>query len=123
MSEIKENACVLVCVTVQKDCGRLIEAGKTEAEKSGLPLHVLHVSAGKNLLGNPDAAQALNYLYALAREADAEMNILYDGDAQKAIAGYAARHGARTLILGQDKSGFAARLQGLLPPYTQLLFP
>ncbi|MBE5786529.1 MAG: hypothetical protein E7324_03220 [Clostridiales bacterium] len=116
-----ENGCILVCVTVQKDCGRLIERGRQAADGASLPLHVLHVSAGKGLLGNPDAAEALNYLYSLARQADAEMNILYEADAAGAIARYARQNGARQIIMGPDKSGFATRLANLLPPDAQVL--
>ena len=118
---MNKECCVLVCVTVQKDCGRLIEKGRTHALELSMPLRVLHVSAGKNLLGNPDAAEAMNYLYSLAREADAEMNILYDGNPAQSIARYAAAHGARAVILGQDKSGFSLLLQALLPDGTQLI--
>lgn len=118
---MNENACILVCVTVQRDCDRLIRQGKALSLKTGEPLHVLHVCSGKNLLGNPDAAEALNYLFSLAHEVDAEMNILYEADVPAAIARYAAAHGAATLILGPDKSGFAARLRKLLSPNAQLL--
>ena len=40
---MSENQCILACVTVQKDCARLIRQGQTLAEKEGLPLRVLHV--------------------------------------------------------------------------------
>ena len=113
---MNETGCILVCVTVQKDCGRLIEQGRRAADEMRLPLHVLHVSAGKGLLGNPDAAEALNYLYALARRTDAEMNVLYESDAVGAIARYAAKKDARLIILGTDNSGFTQRLSALLPP-------
>ncbi len=113
---------ILVCVTVQKECGRLIERGKALAEKMGQPLRVLHVSEGKNPLGNPDAAEALNYLFSLAHEAEGEMDILYEANVPAAIAGYAARTGAGTIILGADRSGVMAdALRALLPEGTELI--
>lgn len=120
MTDQTVTPCVLVCVTVQKDCGRLIEAGKQAALEMELPLKVLHVSKNGNLLGNPDAAEAINYLFSLARQADAEMNILYESDAPRAIARYARQEQARLLILGQDRTGFALQLQHLLPENTRL---
>jgi len=120
MTDQTVTPCVLVCVTVQKDCGRLIEAGKQAALEMGLPLKVLHVSKNGNLLGNPDAAEAINYLFSLARQADAEMNILYENDVPRAIARYARQVQARLLILGQDRTGFALQLQHLLPENTRL---
>lgn len=118
---MSDNACVLVCVTVQRDCGRLIHLGNELSQKMGIPLHVLHVSAGKSLLGNADAAGALNYLFSLAHEVEAEMKILYEADSIAAIARYAAAHHAVALIMGPDKSGFAMRLRAQLPEKTQLI--
>lgn len=110
-----ENACILVCVTVQKECERLIKRGRAEAQAHHLPLHIIHINTGKNYLGNPDAAEALNHLYALAREADAEMNILYSTDVVQAIVNYAKQQNARAIILGTDRSGIVHQLSMLLP--------
>lgn len=123
MPEKTELGCVLVCVTIQKECGKLIETGKKAALEAALPLKVLHVSAGGNLLGNPDAAEAMNYLFSLAREAEAEMNILYENDAPAAIVRYAQKECARTLILGENRSGFATHLRQLLPESTRIITP
>ena len=111
-----DKACILVCVTVQKECERLIRRGSDDARAHHLPLHIIHVNTGKNYyLGNPDAAEALNHLYALARETDAEMNILYNSDVLDAIVTYAKENGARELILGTDRSGFVQQLSLLMP--------
>ena len=110
-----ESSCVLVCVTVQKECARLIKLGHMEAQRAHLPLHVVHVSTGKTMLGNPDAAEALNYLFSLAHEVDAEMNILHNHDVLQAISTYARENGAKTLIIGTDRSGFTKSLSMLLP--------
>lgn len=119
---MNQKACILVCVTVQKECGRLIEKGKALAEKNGIPLHVLHVSGGKNPLGNPDAAEALNYLFSLAHEAEGEMNILYEANVPAAIARYAGKNGAKVIIMGTDRSGvMTENLRGLLSEETLLV--
>ena len=116
-----ENACILVCVTVQKECERLIRRGQRESQAHRLPLHIIHVNTGKTYLGNPDTAEALNHLYALAREAEADMNILYNTDVIDAITRYAKEHNARQLILGADRSGIFQQLS-LLLPLCQILF-
>lgn len=118
---MSRECCILVCVTVQKDCGRLIALGKKEAEALFLPLKVLHVSQGKGFLGNPDAAEAMNYLYSLARQAGAEMTIKYNKNVPGTIARYAAAHGANAVIIGQDRSGFSLLLSALLPKGTRLI--
>ncbi len=122
---MNETECVLVCVTGQKECGRLIFQGRALASQEGLSLHVLHVCTGKaTLMGNPDIAEAMDYLFSLAHEADAEMNILYnEADAASAIARYAKQHGAKSVVIGQDQSGFGQRLQGQLPEGTKLVGP
>lgn len=112
--------CVLVLVTVQRECDRLICRGKEVAAEYDLPLHVIHVSTNKTMLGNPDASEALNYLYRLAGEADAEMNILYADNALSAIAAYAKNNNAKHIVLGtanhkHPESGFTDGLISLLP--------
>ncbi|MBR3018909.1 MAG: universal stress protein [Clostridia bacterium] len=107
--------CVLACVTVQKDCARLIRRGQELAREAGIPLRVLHVCLGKNMLSSPDTAAILDELFSLAHEADAEMSVLYEIDVPAAIAGYAAEYGADTLVLGPDRSGTASRVRALLP--------
>ncbi|MBE5781949.1 MAG: hypothetical protein E7329_01375 [Clostridiales bacterium] len=118
---MKNPPCILVLVTVQKECSRLIQRGKAISDEQNLPLHVLHVATGKNLLGTPDAAAALNHLFSLAHEVDAEMNILYESNALSAIARYAKEHSAQVVVTGPDKSGFSSQLEALLPEKTTLL--
>ena len=117
---MNENQCVLACVTVQKDCARLIRRGSDIARESGLPLRVLHVSQGKNILGSPDSAAILNELFSLAHEVDAEMSIVYEQEVPAAIARYAGEWNAAALVLGPDRSGTAGRVKGLLPEGIQV---
>ncbi len=118
---MNENQCVLACVTVQKDCARLIRQGSAIAREKGVPLRVLHVSQGKNLLGSPDAAGILNELFSLAHEAEAEMNIVYEQDVAAAIARCAVEWGAAALVLGPDRSGTAGRVKRLVPEEIQIV--
>ena len=118
---MNETSCVLACVTVQKDCARLIRRGSALAKEMQVPLRVLHVSSGKNILGSPDTAAILDELFSLAHEADAEMNILYEQDVPAAIARYAEECGALAMVLGPDRSGTAGRVKRLLPEQTQVI--
>ncbi len=111
----EENQCVLACVTVQKDCARLIRKGGAMARESGMPLRVLHVSQGKNAPGSPDSAAILNELFSLAHEADAEMHVVYEQDVPAAIVRLAKEWNAAVLVLGPDLSGTASRVRRLLP--------
>ena len=118
---MNENQCVLACVTVQKDCARLIRRGSALAREKGVPFRVLHVSQGKNLLGSPDSAGNLNELFSLAHEAEAEMNIVHEQDVAAAVARCAGEWGALALVLGPDRSGTAGRIKGLLPEEIQIV--
>lgn len=118
---MNENNCILVCVTVQKDCERLIRRGQALALEENIPLRVLHVSQGKNALGSPDSAGILNELFSLAHEVNAEMNILYASDVPAAIARYAGECGASILVLGPDRSGNAGKVQSLMPKDTRIV--
>lgn len=115
------NGKILVCVTVQEGCVELIRRGHDLALASGAEVHVLHVSENKSLLGSPENAAILNTLMSLAREAEAEMSILYERDVAEAIARYARQLGAETLVLGPDRTGLTGRLRALLPEGTALL--
>ena len=118
---MNENQCVLACVTVQKNCARLIRQGSAMARESGVPLRVLHVSQGKSMLDSPDSAAILNELFSLAHEAEAEMNIVYEQDVPAAIARCAGEWGAGVLVLGPDRSGTAGRVKQLLPEEIQVV--
>ncbi len=112
---------ILVCVTVQEGCVGLIRSGHDLALAAGADMHVLHVSENKSMLGSPENAAILNTLFSLAREAEAEMSILYDRDVAGAIARHAKQLGAGTLILGPNRTGLTDRVRALLPPEVRLI--
>lgn len=105
---------VLVCVTVQKECERLILAGKRLADNGNIALQVLHVmQPDASPLGNPDAQEALNALYALSRKAGAEMTLLYNADVRAAIVDFAHQVNAVCVVVGSDKQGNWAMAEAL----------
>ena len=105
---------ILVCVTVQKECKRLILAGKRLAESAQVPLKVLHVAGpGAAPQGSPDNQDTLNYLYSLSRETGAEMTILYNADVHQAIVDYAHQVNAVCVVVGSDRQGGWAMAEAL----------
>ncbi len=113
-TSMMQNGCVLVCVTMQKDCARLIHKGREIALESGLPLHVLHVSKGA-FPGKGENAEILNDLFSLAHDAEAEMHILYDQNVSVAIAHYARQENAQAVVLGRNENGAVDEIRMLLP--------
>jgi len=105
---------VLVCVTVQKECERLILAGKRLADNARIPLKVLHVAEQDTApLGCTDTQEALNDLYALSRQAGAEMTLLYSTDVRQAIVDYAHQVNAVCVVVGSNKQGSWAMAEAL----------
>ncbi len=99
-----DETTILVCVTVQKECERLILAGKRLADSAGLPLRVLHVAEpGDAPLNSPDAQEALNCLYALSRDNGAVMTVLYSSDVRATIVRYAHLVHAVCVVVGSDR--------------------
>ncbi|MDL2258683.1 hypothetical protein LJC42_05970 [Eubacteriales bacterium OttesenSCG-928-K08] len=114
---------VMVCVTRQRTCERLIALGKTAAEKSGLPLHVVHaVKTGENILGNVYEGEALEYLFTAAQLSGGELTVIRADNVLEALYEYALAHSAVAIVLGQSPQaapemgrGLMGRLQKALP--------
>ncbi|MDD2647270.1 MAG: universal stress protein [Eubacteriales bacterium] len=113
---------ILVCVTGQRNCRRLILAGQNVARQRGAELLVLH-ALGENapLMGNPDEREALNYLYECSAIAGAEMMVRRSGDPVQTIADCARENSAIALVLGTpgvrggSEKTIASRLAEMLP--------
>ena len=107
---------VLVCVTGQRDCDRLIRAGKTFADEKNLPMQVLCVlpvaAAGKALCNE------LEYLRSTARDHQADMNIYFSDNAAETAAEVARAHHAVIIFTGmaaEPINGFIDCLRRALP--------
>ncbi len=98
MDEVKQ---VLICVTGQKTCERLINHGAEIAKDKGLGLTVLHVAKkGFNFLGNPEDGEALDYLFEISKNFNADMVVLRSDDVVKAIVKVAGLQKAEAVVIG-----------------------
>lgn len=114
---IERPKCVLVCVTPQLSCARLIQAGERIAIENRMPLKVLSVFAKKDG-SNEEASAILEALYEAARLADASMSVYFNDSPDILAAVIAAKENAGTIVTGfpgERSSGFIARLHELLP--------
>ena len=112
-----ETKPILVLVTLQRACARLIRTGADLALKQRCPLYVLHVTTPDEKADAAIYAQALDYLYALAGEAGAQMCVLAAEVPVTAMANYAQTNGIRQVIMGggEQASGIAETLSKLMP--------
>ena len=93
---------VLVCVTGQKSCERLILAGAEIARQENVRLNVLHVvRPGGNVLGFVNEPQALEYLLKISVEHGASMYVRRSDDVAGSIEYAAKNEGARVLVAGR----------------------
>jgi K+-sensing histidine kinase KdpD len=107
---------VLVCVTGQYDCDRLIEAGFEKASEMGWDLHVLCVHTPVNDLSA--LSDEIEYLYRTAKSLGADMTIAFNHHAPGFAAQFARKVYARQVVTGipdNRPNGFVLTLHELLP--------
>lgn len=93
---------VLVCVTGQRSCERLIVTGAGIAARESQPLSVLHVvRTGGNVLGFVNEPEALEYLLRISIEHGADMTVRKADDVANAIEAEARRLEARVIVAGR----------------------
>lgn len=107
---------VLVCVTGQHSCDRLIKKGYETAKEQGLELHILSVHDPRENFA--ESAKEYEYLCNTAKELSADMTILFEKNAPMAAAGFARKINAAQLVTGMPDgrpNGFIVLLHELLP--------
>ncbi len=117
MSKHKKQPCVMVCVTPQQSCQRLIEAGARIAREENLPLSVISVfKQSSSLNANEDGV--LETLFGCAKKNNADMNIFFNDSPDLVVAVCAKKNNASTLVTGfpaEGSNGFIARIHEILP--------
>ncbi len=94
---------IMVCVTKQKTCERLINYGKAHRASEEDQLFVIHVAEDTgHFLGNSQEGDALEFLYEKAREAGATLTVEKSGDVIGTLVEIVDRHGITEVIAGQS---------------------
>ena len=120
MEHAHQQSIVMVCVTRQRSCVRLVERGEALAAEQNIPLHVVHaVKIGENFLGNADEGEALEYLFTVAQLSGGELSMLRCEDVESTLVDYAKVHSAAVLVMGSspanDENSFCGHMKQLLP--------
>lgn len=114
--KVTRQPSVLVCVTAQESCARLISAGADIASDGNLSLIVLSVFSKRDGL-NADSA-VLENLYECAREYSAQMRVYFNDSPELVAAVVAKKENAVTMVTGfpkQGSSSFIAHFHEILP--------
>ena len=120
---------IMVCVTRQKTCERLIKAGYDLASKSDAELHIVHVAkSGTNFLDNPSEGEALDYLFQISKKFNAEMSVLRSDQVANTIVKFVKDNDISTLILGEtphldNKNNIIMQLKKQLPHVDIMVIP
>ena len=112
-----KHPCVMVCVTQQETCSRLIEAGARIAKEENLPLSVISVFK-ENKGMDANSGGVLEELFACAQKYNASMNVYFNDSPSLVVAVAAKRNRASTIVTGfpsDSSSGFIARIHEILP--------
>jgi len=94
---------IVVAVTDQASCDRLIRAGAQQARQMGTGLKV--VSVQPFALNGLDLGLNLDYLYNVAKEHGAEMSVFYHDDPLLMLGAYLQRHNTAGLVAGTTPGG------------------
>jgi len=95
---------VLVCVTKQKTCERLIKEASKRKDVNG-NLRVLHVAKNTwNILDNDRQSEALEYLFKISKEYNADMTMLRADNISETIADFAIKNEIDLVVLGQSSN-------------------
>lgn len=96
---------VLVCVTGQKTCEKLIDEGDRLAKEMDAELSVVHVAKqGAALLGgNITEAEALEYLFQISSEHGADMTVIRSNEVVNTLASHAKKVGAGLMVMGSPR--------------------
>jgi K+-sensing histidine kinase KdpD len=120
MKALKNNqkqTCVMVCVTPQQSCSRLIEAGARIAKEENLPLSVVSVFRESSGL-DVNIGETLENLFACSQKYQASMNVYFNDSPSLVLAVVAKKSNASNLVTGfpgEGSNGFIAGIHELLP--------
>jgi K+-sensing histidine kinase KdpD len=117
---------IMVCVTQQRTCDRLIKYGRDLLGDEQGELFVIHVADGRSsILGSSVEGEALDYLYEKAKEYGASLTVLKSDDVLLTLVEQTRKNYADIVVLGESREGAAsdmvAKLKERLAAGTRLL--
>lgn len=105
---------VMVCVTQQKNCERLILSGYSMINKDKDRLYVIHVVNEKeNFLESQNDGEALEYLFNVSKKVGADLTVLRSKDIVKTMAEFAKRNDITHILMGPSPDIDAADSQNI----------
>ena len=96
---------VMVCVTQQKTCDRLIRRGSMLTDKSNDELFIIHVTPKDfRSMSSSEEGAALDYLYEKAMEYGANLTVVRSDDILRTLLDLVDKHQIEKVVLGETGS-------------------
>ena len=103
---MKHNKRIMVCVTQQKSCERLIDFGDRLVTSDADELHVIHVvKENWKYFGQLEEKDALDYLFEASKVKNAMLTVIKAKDIEKALSDFAAKNKITDVIMGESFEG------------------
>ena len=114
---------IMVCVTQQKNCERLILAGYEKITKESDSLFVINVVSEKDsFLQSSNDGDALEYLFGVSSEVGANLTVIRAKDIIGAMGEFAKKNEITHIVLGasphgggEDDHPVAKKLKDIVP--------
>jgi len=95
---------IMVCVTQQKSCKRIIEAGAAISNNEGGNLYVIHVvKEGWKYFGKLKEADAVEYLFEVSKENGADLTIIKADDIAGTLKKFAREKDIDIIVMGKSR--------------------
>ena len=96
---------VMVCVTQQKTCDRLIRRGSMLTDKTNDELFIIHVTPKDfRSMSSSEEGAALDYLYEKAMEYGANLTVVRSDDILRTLLDLVDKHRIEKVVLGETGS-------------------
>jgi len=94
---------IMVCVTQQKSCKRLIEKGAKLKKHEQDDIHVVHVvKENWKYFGKLKEADALEYLFDSTKEYNANLSVIKAQDIEDTLKNYALKNKINLIVMGES---------------------
>ncbi len=95
---------VMVCVTQQRNCDRLIKYGKEYLAEEEGELYIIHIARKEfKFLGNSQEGEALEYLYQKSLEYGANLTVVRSDDVTETMLDLTKKNNIHTIIMGESR--------------------
>lgn len=94
---------VMVCVTEQKACEKLIYNALSILETSPGEIHVIHVSR-ENVIQNEESGEALEYLFGICNKFNATLTLVKSQNILDSLVESAIKNKIDTIIMGESRN-------------------